>query len=115
MPPGGRAAVGRHYQRRLELLSISGVAWMNLLIILILPPNLSHSQYYKGGEQDVNKLKKIPTEQLVGELLSRGCLKVNTEVRSPYQLGHKLVQTGYGHSTEIKAQTVLVVPPFSLE
>lgn len=63
----------------------------------------------------MNKLKKIPTEQLVGELLSRGCLKVNTEVRSPYQPGYKLVQTGYGHSTEIKAQTVLVVPPFSLE
>lgn len=76
---------------------------------------LLHNDYGKGGEQDVNKLKKIPTEQLVGELLSRGCLKVNTEVRSPYQLGHKLVQTGYGHSTEIKAQTVLVVPLFSLE
>lgn len=63
----------------------------------------------------MNEVKKIPTEQLVSELLSRGCLKVNTEVRSPYQLGHKLIQTGYGHSTEIKAQTVLVVPPFSLE
>lgn len=63
----------------------------------------------------MNKLQKIPTEQLVGELLSRGCLKVNTEVRSPYQLGHKLVQTGYGHFAEIKAQTVLVVPPFTIE
>lgn len=63
----------------------------------------------------MDKLKKIPTEQLVSELLSRGCLKVNTEVRSPYQLGHKLVQTGYGHFAEIKAQTVLVVPPFTIE
>lgn len=63
----------------------------------------------------MEELKKIPTEQLINELLSRGCLKVNTKVRSPYQLGHKLVQTGYGHSAEIKAQTVLVVPPFSLE
>ena len=67
------------------------------------------------GVKRVEELKKIPTEQLVNELLSRGCLKVNTKVRSPYQLGHKLVQTGYGHSSEIKAQTVLVVPPFSLE
>lgn len=63
----------------------------------------------------MDKLKKIPTEQLVSELLSRGSLKVNTEVRSPYQLGHKLVQTGYGHFSEIKAQTVLVVPPFTIE
>ena len=63
----------------------------------------------------MNKLQKIPTEQLVVELLSRGCLKVNTEVRSPYQLGHKLVQTGYGHFAESKAQTVLVVPPFTIE
>lgn len=63
----------------------------------------------------MNELKKIPTEQLVSELLSRGCLKVNTEVRSPYQLGHKLTQIGYGYSAEIKAQTVLVVPPFSFE
>lgn len=63
----------------------------------------------------MEKLKKIPTEQLINELLSRGCLKISTTARSPYQLGHKLVQTGYGHSAEIKAQTVLVVPPFSLE
>lgn len=63
----------------------------------------------------MNELKKIPTEQLVSELLSRGCLKVNTEVRSPYQLGHKLVQIGYSHFSEIKAQTVLVVPPFTIE
>lgn len=27
----------------------------------------------------MNELKKIPTEQLVSELLSRGCLKVNTD------------------------------------
>lgn len=60
-------------------------------------------------------LKKIPTEQLVSELLSRGCHKVSTTVRSPYQLGYKLVQTGYGNNAEIKAQTVLIVPPFSIE
>lgn len=70
---------------------------------------------FKKKVNRIEDLKRIPTEQLVAELLSRGCLKVNTEVRSPYQPGYKLVQTGYGHSTEIKAQTVLVVPPFSLE
>lgn len=60
-------------------------------------------------------LSEISTDALVKELLGRGCLMVSTIERTPYQLGHKLVQTGYGHSDEIKAQTVLVVPPFSIE
>lgn len=66
------------------------------------------------GEPE-RELSAISTDDLVKELLSRGCLRVSTIARTPYQLGHKLVQTGYGHSTEIKAQTVLVVPPFSFE
>lgn len=60
-------------------------------------------------------MKKIPTEQLIKELLIRGSIRVNTLARNPYLLGHKLVQTGYGHFAEIKAQTVLVVPPFTIE
>lgn len=63
----------------------------------------------------MDELKKIPTTQLVEELISRGCLVVNTKVREPYQTGYKLMQTMYGVSGEIKAQTVLVVPPFSFE
>lgn len=58
---------------------------------------------------------KIPTEQLVAELLDRECLKVNTQTRTPYQHGVKLIQTGYSRDTEMKAQTVLVVPPFAFE
>ena len=63
----------------------------------------------------MNELEKIPTEQLISELLSRGCLRVNTQTRMPYQHGYKLIQTGYGLDTEIKAQSVLDVPPFSFE
>jgi len=63
----------------------------------------------------MENLKKIPTDQLVAELLDRGCLKVSTQTRMPYQHGYKLIQTGYSLDTEIKAQTVLVVPPFSFE
>ena len=63
----------------------------------------------------MDKLKKIPTDQLVAELIDRGCMRVNTQTRIPYQHGYKLIQTGYSLDVEIKAQTVLVVPPFSFE
>lgn len=63
----------------------------------------------------MKEIEKIPTEQLIKELLSRGSIRVNTQARNPYQLGYKLVQTGFGHNSEIKAQTILVVPPFSFE
>lgn len=80
----------------------------------ILTHDPSHSRHCKEVNS-IENLKKIPTEQLVAELLDRGCLKVSTQTRMPYQRGYKLIQTGYGLDAEIKAQTVLVVPPFHYE
>lgn len=70
---------------------------------------------FKKKVNRIEDLKRIPTEQLVAELLDRGCLKVSTQTRIPYQHGYKLIQTGYSLDAEIKAQTILVVPPFSFE
>lgn len=60
-------------------------------------------------------LKKTPTEQLIAELLDRGCIRVDTRERPPYQPGYRLIKAGYGRYSLIKAQIVLVVPPFTFE
>ena len=60
-------------------------------------------------------LRDADTEALVQELCRRGALRVNTLDRAPYQMQYRLTQTGYGIQEDVKAQTVLAVPPFHYE
>lgn len=60
-------------------------------------------------------VKKIPTDQLVEELVGRGCLKINTIERELYAPGYRLERLSFGHVQHVKAQIILVFPPYSLE
>ena len=59
----------------------------------------------------MNELSRTPTEQLVEELVGRGCLKISTKKRELYRVGYRLTAENYVHK-DIKADVILVFPPF---
>ena len=58
-------------------------------------------------------LQKISTDELAAELIRRGAKMISTKSRELYKPGYRLEAVEYVHK-EIKADKVLVLPPYEL-